>query len=59
MKKYHLLAAVAFVALAACTKNGQTNVPAEIDTATTIVTKDNMYEPECQKILFPFNESKE
>ena len=27
MKKYHLLAAVAFVALAACTKNGQTNVP--------------------------------
>ena len=39
--------------------NGQTNVPAEIDTATTIVTKDNMYEPECQKILFPFNESKE
>ena len=27
MKKYYLLAAVAFVALAACTKNGQTNVP--------------------------------
>lgn len=27
MKKYHLLASVAFVALAACTKNGQTNVP--------------------------------
>lgn len=31
MKKYHLLAAVAFVALAACTKNGQTNVPEVTD----------------------------
>ncbi len=30
--------------------------PSVVDTATTIVTRENMYEPESQKILFPFEE---
>lgn len=38
--------------------SNQPNVLEEVDTATTIVTKENMYEPECQKILFPFNENR-
>ena len=39
--------------------NGQSNIPTEVDTSTTIITKENMYEPESQKIMFPFNENKQ
>ena len=38
--------------------NGQTGGPSVIDTATTIVTRENMYERESQKILFSFEERK-
>lgn len=38
--------------------NGQSDVPGVVDTSTTIITKENMYEPESQKIMFPFNENK-
>lgn len=44
------------VETAANLMNGQTGGPSVIDTATTIVTRENMYEPECQKILFSFEE---
>lgn len=27
-----------------------------VDTGTTLVTKDNMYDEECQRVLFPFDE---
>lgn len=37
--------------------NGQAGGPGVLDTATTIVTRENMYEPECQKILFSFEEA--
>lgn len=36
--------------------NGQSGGPGVRDTATTIVTRENMYDPECQKILFSFEE---
>ena len=35
---------------------GQTGGSSVIDTATTIVTRENMYERESQKILFSFEE---
>lgn len=44
------------VETAANLMNGQTGGPGVIDTATTIVTRENMYEPESQKILFSFEE---
>lgn len=36
--------------------NGQKVVP-EIDTATMAVTRDNMYDEECQRILFSFHQN--
>ena len=44
------------VETAANLMNGQTGGPSVVDTATTIVTRENMYEPESQKILFSFEE---
>ena len=44
------------VETAANLMNGQTGGPSVVDTATTIVTRENMYDPECQKILFSFEE---
>lgn len=35
--------------------NGQNVKESHVDTATTIVTRDNMYEPDCQKMLFFFD----
>ena len=46
------------VETAANLMNGQTGGPSVVDTATTIVTRENMYEPESQKILFSFEERK-
>lgn len=34
---------------------GSESVPERIDTATTVVTKENMYDEECQRVLFAFD----
>ena len=47
------------VETAANLMNGQSGGPGVLDTATTIVTRDNMYDPECQKILFSFEEEED
>lgn len=35
--------------------NGEKIQEIEIDTTTTLITRENMYEPEGQKVLFPFD----
>ena len=35
--------------------NGEQIKESNIDTTTTVITKENMFEPENQKVLFPFD----
>ena len=44
------------VETAANLMNGQTGGPSVVDTATTIVTRDNMYEPRARRYCFLFEE---
>ena len=37
--------------------NGEKLKETDIDTTTTLITRENMYEPGSQKVLFPFEQN--